>query len=110
MAREVDKKILPEFFEAVRSKRKTFELRKDEDNIQVGDVLVLREWNAIEGFTGHAVRRIVTYVLRDAEEYGLMPGYCIIGMQPPMRNANVVVNQYGGNCNYIESVDTLTIK
>lgn len=89
MGREIDKKILPEFFEAVRSKRKTFELRKDEDDIQVGDVLVLREWNAIEGYTGQAVRRVVTYVLRDAEEYGLMPGYCIIGMHPPMRNATI---------------------
>ena len=35
------KKILPQYFEAVSGFRKTFELRKDEDDIQVGDYLDL---------------------------------------------------------------------
>ena len=75
--RVVKKKILPEYFQAVRAREKNFEIRVDEDNIQVGDLLILEEWN--DGYTGKYVRRYVKYVLRNAEEYVLMPGYCITG-------------------------------
>lgn len=39
----MEKEILPKYFQAVRDERKNFELRKDEDNIQPGDVLILME-------------------------------------------------------------------
>lgn len=74
----VEKKILPKYFQAVRNERKNFELRKDEDNIQPGDILILREWSDGQ-YTGRMEARKVMYVLRDVPEYGLMPGYCIIG-------------------------------
>lgn len=73
----VKKKILPEYFRAVRAREKNFEIRVDEDNIQVGDLLILEEWN--DGYTGNYVRRYVKYVLRNAPALGLMDGYCIIG-------------------------------
>lgn len=73
----VRKKILPEYFQDVKSRKKNFEIRKDEDDIQPGDVLVLEEWNGF--YTGASLRRNVKYVLRNVPEYGLMPGYCIIG-------------------------------
>lgn len=73
----VRKKILPEYFKAVAERRKNFELRKDEDDIQVGDDLILEEWDG--EYTGHFARRKVTYVLRNVPEYGLKDGYCIIG-------------------------------
>ena len=73
----VRKKILPEYFDAVQGYRKNFELRKDEDNIQVGDELILEEWNG--EYTGNFTCRKVTYVLRKVPEYGLKDGYCIIG-------------------------------
>jgi len=79
--RKIEKKLLPEYFKAVKDRIKTFELRKDEDNIQPGDVLILREWDG-ENYTGHKLRREVTYVLRDCPQYGLQEGYCIIGMLP----------------------------
>ena len=74
----VRKKILPEYFRAVKAREKNFEIRKDEDHIQPGDCLILDEWDG-KCYTGPGVRRTVKYVLRDAPEYGLMPGYCIIG-------------------------------
>ena len=73
----VRKKILPEYFDAVQEYRKNFELRKDEDNIQIGDELILEEWNG--EYTGNYTWRKVTYVLRNVPEYGLKDGYCIIG-------------------------------
>ena len=77
--RIIGKKILPKYFNAVRNGTKNFELRKDEDNIQVGEYLLLREW--MDGhYTGQEILVEVIYVLRDCPEYGLMKGYCILGL------------------------------
>lgn len=78
MGEWIKKKILPEYFKDVQSGAKRFEIRKDEDDIQVGDVLELREWTGKE-YTGETYICDVTYVLRNVPEYGLMDGYCIIG-------------------------------
>lgn len=81
--KEIRKKILTEYFKEVKNGNKNFELRKDEDNIQVGDELVLEEWTGGDIFTavytGMVIRKTVKYVLRNVPEYGLMDGYCIIG-------------------------------
>lgn len=77
MRKVVRKKIAPEYFRAVRAREKNFEIRADEDNIEVGDLLVLEEWDGY--YTGEGVMRRVKYVLRNAPALGLMDGYCIIG-------------------------------
>lgn len=74
----VKKKILSEYFKAVRAREKNFELRVDEDDIQVGDLVILEEWDG-KVYTGSAVVKRVKYVLRNTPEFGLMKGYCIIG-------------------------------
>lgn len=76
--KSIEKKILPKYFRAVRKEEKNFELRKDEDNAQPGDVLILMEWENGE-YTGRTEVRRIRYVLRNMPEYGMMPGYCIIG-------------------------------
>lgn len=73
----IRKKILPEYFDAVQKRQKNFELRKDVDDIQVDDTLILEEWDG--KYTGNFTERKVTYVLRNVPEYGLRDGYCIIG-------------------------------
>ena len=78
--RRIIKKILPQYFAEVISGKKTFELRKDEDQAEEGDVLILREWDG-EKYTGNAVLTTITYVLRGVPQYGLMDGYCIIGIK-----------------------------
>jgi len=75
----IKKKILPQYFKEVCAENKHFELRKDEDDVQVGDELILEEWEPDKGYTGDVALRPVTYVLRNMPEYGLMDGYCIIG-------------------------------
>lgn len=77
--KQIRKKILPEYFEAVCRENKRFELRRDEDDAQVGDELILKEWEPDKGFTGEIAFRPITYVLRNVPEYGLMDGFCIIG-------------------------------
>lgn len=74
----VEKKILPEYFEAVIRDEKHFEIRKDEDNLHVGDAIILKEFDG-KNFTGRATGRNITYILRNCPEHGLMEGFCIIG-------------------------------
>ena len=74
------KKILPWYFEAVRNGSKTFEIRKDEDGFEVGDHIILCEWSGT-AYTGFTFEVEITYILRDAEQYGLVPGFCILGIK-----------------------------
>lgn len=71
-------KILPQYYEAVSKGNKRFELRKDDRDYQVGDIIKLREWDGKE-YTGYEMTTGIRYVLRDCPEYGLMEGYCIFG-------------------------------
>ena len=77
-------KILPEYFEAIASRKKTFELRTDDRDYKVGDLLCLREWDG-ERYTGRELSAIeIKYILRDCPEYGLADGYCILGFNEPV--------------------------
>lgn len=75
-------KIRPEYFQAIWDEKKPFEIRKDDREYQVGDVLNLREWNDETGmYTSRGLCVRVTYILRDCPEYGLMDGFCIMGIR-----------------------------
>lgn len=75
--RIISKKILPVFFQAVQSGKKTFELRKDEDGIQEGDFVILHEWINDE-YTGRSIVVRVGFVLR--EFAGLEDRYCVFSI------------------------------
>ena len=72
-----DLKILPEWFNAVVSGVKTFEIRKDDRNYQPRDVLLLREWDG-KAYTGRTCKADVTMVLRG--EY-CREGYCTMSIR-----------------------------
>ncbi len=80
MGKIIKKKILPKYFWDVVTQRKPFELRRDEDNAQAGDILLLQEHDG-DHYTGRQVYADIIYVLRDVPEYGLKNGYCILGIQ-----------------------------
>ena len=75
----IEKHIESSFFKDIQQERKTFEIRRDKDDIQPGDILVLREICS-HGETGRVAYFRVKGVLRDAKEYGLRRGYCIISI------------------------------
>ena len=88
--KEHELKIWTQFFHAVKSGAKTFELRIDDRDVQVGDILRLSEVDRIRNqwvFTGEKLDRRVTYVCRGktAEDFGLKPGYAIFGIEPVAR-------------------------
>ncbi len=39
-----DLKVQPQYFEAIKDKRKPFEIRRNDRDYQVGDILLLHEW------------------------------------------------------------------
>lgn len=74
-------KTWPQYWRAVQDGSKTFELRRDDRSFQVGDVLLLQEWDPdTEGYTGRELRRQVSYVIRDAPEFGLREGFVVLGL------------------------------
>jgi len=78
----------PAVFEAVASGRKTYEIRKNDREFQVGDILHLRE-TALSGkdmknggalhYTGREILAYVKHILR-GPIYGLMDGWCIMSI------------------------------
>lgn len=71
-------KIAPKYFEKVVSKEKSFEVRYDDRNFKVGDVLKLMEYT--EGsYTGRSIYAKVTYILRDFE--GLQPNFVVLSIE-----------------------------
>lgn len=73
-------KIFPEYFDAIILGTKTFEIRKNDRDYQVGDELILKEWNGTK-FTGKEVRRFVSYIYHGCREYGLSEGYCVLALK-----------------------------
>ena len=72
-------KIQPKYYKMVKWGIKNFELRKDDRDYQVGDIVILQEYENGE-YTGKEIKYLtIRYILRDCPEYGLKEGYCILG-------------------------------
>lgn len=83
-------KILHEYLVDVDLGRKTFELRKNDRDYQVGDLIRfidIREddstanKNQIEPNIDENTLYRITYVLKDVEKYGLDKDYCILAIK-----------------------------
>jgi len=84
----IKKKIWPEYFEAVGSGKKNFEVRLADFDVNEGDTLLLEEWDpGTKEYTGRSVEKQVTYVAKtksfafyqpeEVEKYG----YQVIGLK-----------------------------
>jgi hypothetical protein len=86
-------KTWPEPFAAVLDGRKTYEIRVNDRDYRVGDVLRLREWDPtrvpckavgcttthVVGYTGRERRRVVTY-MTPGGAWGLPEGLCVLAL------------------------------
>ncbi len=61
--KNIKKKIWPEYFDAVSSGKKKFELRLNDFAVSEGDTLVLEEWDPkTKEYTGRKIEKKVSYV------------------------------------------------
>jgi len=76
-------KILKNYFNDILFNNKRFELRKNDKNFLINDVIILREFDDINNsYTYYSENKItirIIYVLKDVEKYGLNKDYCIFG-------------------------------
>lgn len=76
---EHELKVASEFFDAVESGQKPFEIRKGDRPFKVGDTLWLREVDIVLAYTGREARKRITFVLRG---WGMESGYVALGLSP----------------------------
>ncbi len=61
----ITKKIQPQYFNAILSGKKKYELRLNDFDVDEGDTLILKEWNAeTKEYTGREISKLVTYVAK----------------------------------------------
>lgn len=83
MENQHDLKTIQPHFNHMWNNLKTFEIRKDDRNFKVGDVVRLHEYDPQnKTYSNSQIIRLITHILRDAPELGLMPGYCILSLKP----------------------------
>ena len=62
---EIKKKIWPQFFEAIKSGKKKFDLRLADQEYNEGDILILEEYNPeTKQYTGRKIKKQIKYVLK----------------------------------------------
>lgn len=92
---EHELKTWTEYFRAVKSGEKNFELRRNDRDFQVGDMLMLCEYcPETRSYSGESLRRKITYVLKGGQ-FGLEPDMCILGMAPPWQSATIEPPEVG---------------
>ena len=70
-------KLWPEYFAAVADGTKSFEIRKNDRDYQVGDMLLLQEFIPDQGFTGRVLDKKITYITDFAQQ----DGYVVMGIK-----------------------------
>lgn len=73
-------KILPKWFEDVKSGEKTFEIRRADRDFKVGDNLVLKEYEKGR-YTGREIERTIQYIYKGDGTYGLSEDFWILGLK-----------------------------
>jgi len=74
-------KCWPKYFAQARSGLKPFEIRKNDRDFTIGDVLVLMEWLPDEKrFTGRDIYRRVISIVHGGQ-FGIRKGYCVMGLK-----------------------------
>ena len=74
-------KIKKDYFIEIRNRTKNFELRKNDRDYRVGDLIkfiVIDSFNIAYQANG---LYYISYVLQNCPEYGLQEGYCILAIK-----------------------------
>lgn len=71
-------KIQPIYFNPVWNEEKTFEIRENDRDFKVGDIVRLREWDLVNcEYTGRSLLVIIIYIT----DFMQKPGYIVFGFK-----------------------------
>ena len=86
-SRSHDLKSWPQFFRPIANRVRTHELRRNDRDFRVGDVVLLREWDPeTERYTGARCEVVVSSITSQevpcaASDEGLRPDFCILSVR-----------------------------
>jgi hypothetical protein len=75
-------KTLPPFYERVEANQKNFEVRKNDRDFQVGDIVHLKRYEPgadKDLYSHYTIARKIIYILHDGQ-FGIELGYCVLGL------------------------------
>ena len=85
---KIEKKIWPKYFEKIFNGEKDFEVRLNDYEYNIGDVLLLREWNPeSKTYTGKSIEKTIKYIAKTkdmkywTEEEIQKNGFVILGLK-----------------------------
>lgn len=74
-------KTWPPYFQDVWDGVKKFEVRKDDRDFNIDDILLLKEWDPVnEQYTEREIRQNVDYILKGGR-FGIESGYVVLGFK-----------------------------
>ncbi len=73
-------KVHPQFWDGIKTKKKAFELRRNDRCFMINDILHLEEYYPQFGYSGNMIVAVVSYILHAEDCPGLQPGFCILGL------------------------------
>lgn len=76
-------KIKEEYYWEILKGSKTFELRKNDRDYQVGDLILFTDLSGelLNQYSDIQPIFVITYILENVPQYGLKDGYCILGIK-----------------------------
>lgn len=78
---EHELKIRPEFLQRIKSGTKTFEIRKNDRDFQVGDTLLLKEFDPAIGWPDHGAYESVLVEVVYITSFEQKDGYVVMGIK-----------------------------
>lgn len=78
MSKVHELKIMPQYYEPVLRKVKTFEIRKNDRNFAVGDEILLKEYDLDKKeYTGRQLKQEICFMT----DYAQQDGYVVLGIR-----------------------------
>ncbi len=79
--KEHELKCHPEYFSRVASGQKTFEIRKNDRDFQVGDIIILKEYDPDIGWPDHAAYAVLDIKITYMTTFAQKDGWCVLGIE-----------------------------
>lgn len=87
---EHELKTHPIYFEKVYHGFKPWELRKNDRDFKVGELVLLKSFDPdTQKFSGSFIKAMITYILKDCPQFGLADGYCILTLDKIEQGFNI---------------------